>query len=378
MIRSIRVSRPLMVATLILLSTAAAALWGLELVTEREVVHLWAAGDLPDFEPLLNETTQSYRSPWGLAVDSSGTIYITDSSRGAVYLLDAEGAQPHRVQLANGIAPSFPSPVGEDLFVYDQHEDELIRISLGDLREKDDPDLTGRRPLVDLLGGFVADFTGVGLDERPGVQIFRLESAGDEDLFVFAELITDREIYRLAVCWPVGDPQPEQVQWRYLARITAEDGGTWTELLPGPEEESSLARDATGGGSLLRQAGGPLLWELEFPNGVPVAYETSFRVSPHLIGERPDGGLWLAERRPLQREGLSTTAFSSAWTLSLVTSAGEVVDSLQIPWPEDWRSGPTVTLNDGSLYVLYPANDGTVNLRMIRVEKRWRWRPGES
>ena len=378
MIRSIRVSRPLMVAALILLSAAAAAVWGLETVTEREVVHLWAAGDLTDFEPLPNESTQSYRSPWGLAVDASGTIYITDSSRGVVHLLDARGGQHHRVQLADGIAPSFPSPVGEDLFVYDQHEDELIRISLAELTETEDPDLVERRSLVELLGGFVADFTGVGLDGHPGVKIFRLERAGDADLFAFAELVTDREIFRFAVCWPVDDPQLEQVQWWYLAQTTGEDGGTWTQLLPGPEAETAVARDATGGGSLLRQTGGPLLWDLEFANGVTVAWETRFRVSPHLVGEAPDGGLWLAERRPVQGEGLSTTAFSSAWTLSLVTSAGEVVDSLQIPWPEKWRSGPTVMLNDGSLYVLYPADDGTVNLRMIRVENRWRWRPGES
>ncbi len=374
MIRSIRVNRPLMVIALIMLGAVAAAFCGLELVTEREVIHLWAATDLADFAPVLDEKTQSHRSPWGLAVDPSGFIYITDSARGIVHVLHPEEELHLRVQLQDAFFPSFPAPLGEELFFYEQHRDELVRVSIGDLRKTRSPDPDGRGSLADLFAGFVEDFTGVRLDDQPGVNVFRLESVGCDHLFAFAELITDGEIYRLAVRWPVDDPHPARVKWVHLAQTRGEDVGEWSVLLPGREGEAGPAGDATAGGSLLRRAGGPFLWELEFPGGDTLTWETRYRVSPHIIGEGPEGGLWLAERRPVQREGLTTTAFSSGWTLNLVTAAGDVLESIWMPWPEDWRSGPKVTVTRGSLYVLYPANDGTVSLSMIRVEKRWRWR----
>ncbi|MFO8061248.1 MAG: hypothetical protein R6U70_11410, partial [Bacillota bacterium] len=261
MIRFIRISRPLMVLAVIAVGASIAAAWGLERVTEREVIHLWAPADAADLAPVLDAETGFYRSPWSLAVDASGCIYITDSARGAIHILHPEEEEPLRVQLGDSTCPSFPVSAEEYLYVYDQPRDELIRLLPG--RSWVGAGQAAAVSLAEVLAGFIASAVGSEVGDHLGVDVLRLEGVDGGDLFTFADVITDTEIYRLAASWRASDPDPELVRWFYLARTAEEDAGAWTQILPHPAEEASAVRDAAPDGSLLRAGGGPFLWDVE-------------------------------------------------------------------------------------------------------------------
>lgn len=367
-VRLMRIRFLALVGTLILAGCLAFSPWGVHRVTELEEVVLWQG----NLEPICGESTDTCRPPWGMAVDGGGTVYITDSGACTLIVL-GPGGDKKVLSFEEGVRPAFPALVEGRLFFFDEGSDLLRGLPIEDLHSAGDSDTVPVEDglcLASTLGEILsAAGYGTGEDEDPmQATLHRLEGVGS-DLFVFADLVTDRAIYRVAVAWPPMSGESDDARWIYLA-MTGESPVGWREIMPEDRAVPAAAADVAPDGSL-RSPGGDLLWQVETSGG-SFLWRSHHPVMPHLVGGAQDG-MWIAERRPAPAAGLGVTAFSSEWTLNWVTSRGELVETVRVAWPQDWRSGPTAAVHGGILHLLHPDGKGQAILRSVRIRTHLRW-----
>lgn len=369
-VRLMRIRLLPLVGILILAGCLAVFLWGLDRVTDLQEVVLYRGY----LEPVCDESTGICRPPWGMVVDGEGTIYITDSWARTLMVLGPEGEKIN-LSFEEGVIPSFPALAAGRLFFFDQGSARLRSICIEELPSADDAGVVPVDegvPLASTLGEMLA---GAGYtadedddDEPAQVILHRLEGVGSA-LFVFCDLVMDRAIHRVAVEWQlVGES--EDVTWIYLAE-TGESAGGWRETIPDDRVLGAAAVDVSPAG-FLRSQGGDLLWQVQTPGG-DFLWRSHHPVMPHLVGGKQNG-LWIAERRPAAAAGLGVTAFSSEWTMNWITPGGELLQTVRISWPGDWRSGPTAAVHGDTLYLLHPEGGGQVTVRSLTVRTQLSWR----
>ena len=363
--------------------TAVLLLLSLERQTERYERVLWTSTPGDDGpQPEYCEITETYSVPWGLAVDGEGNAFISDASRATLTIIDPDG-QKRTLDLPSGLRCSFIAAPPGHIVLFDQATGQLTWFMSRDvLAGQEEVSASGSVDLASLLikGASslpeAADWVSSLHEDDPGVYLRRLEGH-DAGLFIFADLITDSLLLRLAFGWPVDSivTGEESALHVYYAASLAAGAEQWLELVPPGDAGAggAVAVDASSKG-LMRPGGGPLRWRVNF-HGVrdPIIWESQHLVQPELVGGAPSGGLWLAERVPVGKKDLPVTGFSSEWFLHWLSASGEVRESIAVPWSADYKGGPVADVVGDSLYILYPSiGDNILQLQVVHVINRWK------
>ncbi len=310
---------------------------------------------------------------YGLEVDPDGWAYITDTETAAVTTISPAGDVGKSPVLAE--APSHPAAVGEWFFLHCSSSDTISRYCIEEIRAGDSARPEAARSLTDALLETVRGIGEVGAPEGVEfwVDLTRVDKSEDGSLLLMADLLSDARIYRLVLQGRVSDSTEEvlgALQCVYAASVGPEDS-LWMEYLPECNHTEHPVLDMSVCASL-RNDGGPTRWRVESRvDGSSIAWTGVHPVRPHIIGPAPAGDWWLAERRPLPRARLRSTAFSSEWVFYWVSTTGQVRETVRIQWPEGMRGGPVARSLGDLLYILYPAGEtGELTLRVFEYSRR--------
>ncbi|GEM_PF-5352911 len=314
---------------------------------------------------------------FGLEVDDGGWAYITDAASGTITSVSPEGSVSE--VKATDTLPSHPVALGRWFFLYCAEEDTIVRYSIDDIRAGARPRPYETMNLTDALSTALAAAEDVAPRVLPPddalTDLRRMDAAGDDHLFLSADIVSDAYIYRVALKWRPEDSLEEltaAATWIYGA-VTEEGDHGWEEFAPERVEVERPVLDACPA-AVLRNDGGPVRWRVEcLHEERSFSWEGVQPVRPELVGFAPRGDLWLAERRPLPRAGVAITGFSSEWVFYWVSPDGQTRETVRVPWLREQRGGPAARSLGDSLYILYPSEEAYgLTLHVVEFARRVR------